>query len=165
MRSIARTLGVSRGAVARAIHGQEAARAAAASGALSQRQTRRSLLDPLEETIGQWLTRYPEITIVRLLEELRASGYEGGYTILRQHVKALRGSPRGKLVQRFETAPGAQAQMDWAVYTLDFTDEGRRRVKQSRDQRQLRYSIRHGIHLKPCQNLLKSGQKSRPESA
>lgn len=125
LRSIARTLGISRGAVARAVAGQQAAREGCDHGA---GRTGSSLLDKFEETIRQWLARYPEITVVRLLEELRGCGYQGGYTILREHVKALRGSSRAKLVQRFETAPGAQAQMDWAVYMIDFSDEGRRRV-------------------------------------
>ena len=74
-----------------------------------------------------WLARYPDITTTRLFEELRAVGYQGGYTILRERVHGLRGS-RKPLVRRFETLPGQQAQMDWGVYTLDFTDEGRRRV-------------------------------------
>lgn len=127
-RSIARTLGISRGAVARAIGSQQVARAEGENSALPARRSRRSLLDAFQETIQRWLDRYPDITAVRLMEELRGCGYEGGYTILRQHVQGLRGSPRAKLVERFETTPGAQAQMDWAVYTINFTDEGRRRV-------------------------------------
>ncbi len=130
MRSIARTLGVSRGAVSRAVHDHQAGREQGAQGPseLRPRRRRGSLLDPFADTIGQLLQRYPNITVERLLQELRGKGYQGGYTILREHVKALRGSSRVKVVQRFETAPGVQAQMDWAVYTLDFTAEGRRRV-------------------------------------
>jgi transposase len=148
LRSIARTLGISRGAVARAVHGQQTARTGRDHG---MRLNRRSLLDPFEETIGQWLARYPDITIARLLEELRGCGYQGGYTILRQHVKALRGSPRAKLVQRFETAPGAQAQMDWAIYTIDFTDEGRRKVNLF--SYVLGYSRRQYLHFTDSQDL------------
>ena len=131
MRSIARTMNISRGAVSRAIAAWQTAREQADCGAASSlpsRRRRRSMLDPFAETIEQLLARYPNITVERLLEELRGCGYQGGYTILRERVKQLRGSRRAKLVQRFETAPGVQAQMDWAVYTIDFTDEGRRRV-------------------------------------
>ena len=34
----------------------------------------------------------------------------------------------GQPIRRFETGPGIQAQMDWAVYTIDFSAEGPRRV-------------------------------------
>ena len=131
MRSIARTMNISRGAVARVIAAWQAGREQADGGAptsLPSRRRRRSLLDPFAETIEQFLARYPNITVERLLEELRGCGYQGSYTILRERVKQLRGSRRAKLVERFETAPGVQAQMDWAVYTIDFSEEGRRRV-------------------------------------
>jgi len=56
------------------------------------------------------------------------SGYDGGYTILRERIKHLRTTPSKQLTVRFETAPGLQAQMDWATHTIDFTGEGKRRV-------------------------------------
>ncbi len=50
-----------------------------------------------------------------LLEELRARGYAGGITILREHLAALRPVLPIEPAVRFETRPGRQMQVDWAV--------------------------------------------------
>jgi len=126
MRSMARTLGVSRYAVKRTIEGVQRAREGKAPAAARPRKS--PLLDPYDETMRRLLERYPRITAIRMMEELRREGYQGGYTILRQRLQRLRVRAAAKPVQRFETEPGRQAQMDWAVYTLDFTVEGRHRV-------------------------------------
>lgn len=51
-----------------------------------------------------------------LLRELRAQGYAGGITRLRQFVHPLRLQAREVATCRFETAPGEQAQVDWASF-------------------------------------------------
>jgi len=91
-------------------------------------KTRPSKLDPFGAQLAQLLERYPQITATRAFEELKGSGYNGGYSILRERVRQLRKTPARQLTIRFETAPGVQAQMDWATYTIDFSAEGKRRV-------------------------------------
>ncbi len=130
VRSIARTMRISRRAAQRVLDEQAAGRQQGPPHPdLPRRRTPRgSAVDAYEEQIGGFLRRYPNITSVRLLEELRALGYQGGYTVLRQRVQELRCAAQAPLVQRFETAPGMQAQMDWAVYSIPFSAEGPRRV-------------------------------------
>lgn len=50
-----------------------------------------------------------------LLRELGERGYTGGVTILREHLARLRPAVVVEPVTRFETEPGRQMQVDWAV--------------------------------------------------
>jgi transposase len=59
---------------------------------------------------------YPELSAVRLFEEIRAAGYPGGMTQLRDYVAQVRPRPDPEPVVRFETAPGHQAQVDFADF-------------------------------------------------
>ena len=131
MRGIANDLGISRKRVAQVLQEQQAARdsnAAPHPDLPRPSEKRKSKLDDFEERMNHLLQRYPNITAVRMLEELRLEGYDGGYTILRERLLQLRDRPKQSPVIRFETPPGVQAQMDWAVYDIEFTQEGRRRV-------------------------------------
>ena len=74
------------------------------------------------------LAKYPNLTVERAWQELQARGYAGGYTVVRERVRLLRPRPAPAPVPRFETGPGQQGQMDFGVYDLDFSREGRRRV-------------------------------------
>jgi transposase len=126
VRRIASSLRVSRRTVHKALGQVEQARGGAQTPRSST--TRPSKLDAYESAIIDLLARYPHISVRRILEELRPLGYAGGYTILSERVLHLRPSPVVAPVQRFETGPGVQAQMDFSTYDLDFSDEGRRRV-------------------------------------
>ena len=89
---------------------------------VAPRPKRGSKLDPfkgyLEERLraGVW-----NATV--LLRELRARGYGGGYTILKDYLRPKRISAGEVAVRRFETPPGHQAQVDWGhVGTQEWSD-------------------------------------------
>jgi transposase len=69
-------------------------------------------LDVVKEIITDRLKEFPRLSGVRLLAECQAAGYTGGITQLREFVRGLRPPP--ELAVRFETAPGHQAQVDFA---------------------------------------------------
>lgn len=62
------------------------------------------------------LAAYPQLSAVRLLDEIRAAGYTGGYTQLKAFVQRVRPTSAPAPVVRFETPAGHQAQVDFAEF-------------------------------------------------
>jgi len=87
---------------------------------LKKRLKRASKLDDFEPEIKRLIEKYPDMTGVRIHEELKGAGYTGGITILRERLLDLR-APCKEPVIRFETPPGLQGQMDWSPYAISFT--------------------------------------------
>ena len=52
-----------------------------------------------------------------LLTEIQAQGYEGGISILKEHIRVYKPIPRHDPVVRFETDPGEQMQVDFTTIT------------------------------------------------
>jgi transposase len=126
-RRIAKAVGVDRKTVSAVVAAHQRQRDEPHS-ALAAPVVRKSLLDPYRQQMEDLVGRYPDLTAVRLHEELVGRGFKGSYTIVRERLRILRPKPVVEPVVRFETAPGVQAQMDYSPYDIDFTAEGRRRV-------------------------------------
>jgi len=122
-RGIAKALGIAPRTVKR-ILAEEQARRTDGESALERelpkaRTPRPSKLDAYDEKIAAWLEQYPDLTATRLLEKLGGEGFAGQYTIVRQHLKALRGRKKpARAHEIVETAPGQQGQFDWSPFEL-----------------------------------------------
>jgi transposase len=108
-REIARRTGHSRNTVERYLRSEEVPR-------YTPRPPVAGKLSPHEAWLAERVrSASPErLSAVALLRELRERGH-GGITILRERLAALRPALPPEPVVRFETEPGRQVQVDWAV--------------------------------------------------
>jgi transposase len=109
IREAARELGLSRNTVRRYARGE------VGTGA---RRQRGSKLEPFKAQVTAWVREDRLVNCPTILARLRAQGYAGGMTVVKDFVQPLR-PPRAsqRPVQRYETPPGRQMQIDWGEFT------------------------------------------------
>jgi len=73
-----------------------------------------SLLDPYKAKIDALLAKYPELSAVRILEEIARGpdGYTGSVITVRRYVWSIRPA-RGRVYQEVHYEPGQAMQVDW----------------------------------------------------
>ena len=115
IRAIADATGIARNTVRKYLRGTPEA---------APRPRRGSKLDPFKEQIRRWIHEDHLLNCPTMLERLVAQGYTGSSSILKAFVTPLRPPRRGRRpVQRYETTPGEQLQIDWGEFL--FEQDGR----------------------------------------
>ena len=113
--ALARRFGVSR----RTIHewvetGQLDRDLSSGGGRYSPRPAVPHKLAPYTGIVEARLEEFPSLSAKRLFDEVRAAGYPGGYSRVRDYVRAVRPREPVEAVVRFETPAGRQGQVDFA---------------------------------------------------
>lgn len=108
-REIARQLGISRNTVKKHLEQHDD------SPAYKTRPKTVTKLAPYKDYIQTRMASAAPVHLsaVVFMREIKALGYDGGLTRLRQHLFELRGTKTAEPVIRFETDPGKQMQVDW----------------------------------------------------
>lgn len=114
IREISTRLGLSRNTVRKYLRHPEVPKA-------KPRPVGSSKLDPYAGYIQQRLADGIDNCVV-LLRELQQQGYTGGYTILKDYVQPRRRRRQPSPTVRFETEPGAQAQVDFGRFRYERPD-------------------------------------------
>jgi transposase len=111
IRELARQTGHSRNTVRRYLRDADGA------GTRKVREQRVTKLDPFKDyLVGRMAAAAPDkIPATVLFSEIKARGYDGGYTRVRVFVGGLLPALQADPVVRFETDPGHQMQADWAT--------------------------------------------------
>ena len=105
---ISRQMGIDRKTVREYAQSEEIPR-------LHNNGNRTSKLDPYRDSIRAMIDKH-NLSAIRILEEIRKLGYEGGYTILKEYCASIRKDRRIPAVYRYETDPGKQAQVDFGDF-------------------------------------------------
>src|SRR6187431_1653318 len=87
------------------------------------RVPRPTLIGPYEPYLRERVAAWPELSGVRLLREVRERGYAGGVTQLNDFLRAVRPPVVAPFEVRFETPAGRQAQVDFAHFMVEFTEQ------------------------------------------
>ena len=123
-RAMARALGVSRNTVRMllAAHAHDRDVTHVAITPRPKRAPRASKIDKWRPRVAELMARFPDITAQRVFEKLRDEGFNGGYTGVKRHVRAIR--PRPKPTPSLTTpdyGPGEMAESDRSPYEIEFT--------------------------------------------
>ncbi|HAT8507160.1 TPA: IS21 family transposase [Vibrio vulnificus] len=113
IRRIAKQLGISRNTVRTYLRNKEKL------PVYPERQSRPTKLGPYHDyLLSRIEAAKPHwIPATVLLREIKALGYEGGITMLKEHIKQYRPTMPADPVVRFETEPGEQMQVDFTTIT------------------------------------------------
>jgi transposase len=111
IRTIARETGIARNTIRAILAGKS-------DGRYGPRQPRPTKLDAHKGYLQARIEGAGKIQLPAtvLLRELRANGYDGGITQLKDYLRAIRPTPPDEPVVRFETEPGRQLQIDFVVF-------------------------------------------------
>jgi transposase len=78
---------------------------------------RASKLDRFKPAIDDWLDQDSAITATVILQRLRDLGFDGGYTIVKDHLQQLRTEKKARRAfVRMEPAAGERFEIDWAHF-------------------------------------------------
>lgn len=99
---IARRYGVSRQSVYNVLNAAPA----------TEKSVKPSKLDPFKGFVADRLAEF-DLPATVLLREIKERGYASGVTILKEFVGEQKSEYVKQVVERFETLPGRQAQLDW----------------------------------------------------
>ena len=82
----------------------------------TRRPPRGSILDPYKQKIDALIAKYPELSAVRVLEEIRKppDGYTGQISVVRDYLRQIRPA-RGRVYQEVFYEPGEAMQVDWGT--------------------------------------------------
>lgn len=111
IRAIERATGLARNTIRAILRGTHA-------GSYRRRVPRPTKIDPYKSYLRVRIGGAGKVLLPAtvLLREIRAHGYEGGITQLKEFLQEIRPTPVREPIVRFETAAGSQLQIDFVVF-------------------------------------------------